>query len=306
MNIRVLTYPEIYMQRLWNRVDYIAQLLDSMKLFRRCLVTQRSKDARQKQLSKLRGIQIIPTITLPKITNSTQKQRISVWKWNKIKEKFSSTSKQQKLQIYQRTKRRSIVDKNRGLYFSGIFNEKTNLGNHLHITESLLSDLDRCPSAALQPHLFNVCNSDLSLVSTVGVPSNTELVALLYQAEMLLKSSFSKQNLVVDLIHTWEDQFATSLVTFEGTVIAVTEYATMQKYLWIESIAVDEKFRKRGIGRYIVSKYCILTADWLNWQEYKKSLCCYIVLSLRFHSICHAASNCLQYFLSEKGIMVCF
>jgi hypothetical protein len=182
------------------------------------------------------------------------KHRITLWKWNRIKDKFSTSAKQQKLQTVQRVKRRSVVDEKRGLYFSGKLNLKTNLGNHLHITDSHLSDLNRSPTIAIPPVNVALSGMELTLTSTVGAPRNPQVADLVMKGEKLLLDNFAKQQLKMDLIHTWEDEFASSFITFNERVIGVTEYAMMKRYLWVESITVDETFRKRGIGRFLIEK----------------------------------------------------
>jgi predicted GNAT family acetyltransferase len=204
----------------------------------------------------LRGIDFVASILEPPTpSKQAAKNRITLWKWNRIKDKFSTAAKQQKLQSVQRVKRRSIVDKNRGLFFSGTLNLKTNLGNHLHITDSHLSDLNRSPSMAISPLKVSLSGMELTLASTIGAPRTSQIADMVLKGEKLLLDNFAKQELKMDLIHTREDEFASSFIMFKEQVVAVAEYAMMKKYLWVESITVDETYRKRGIGRFLLEKY---------------------------------------------------
>src|SRR5688572_9616960 len=89
------------------RIDDIAAVLNNLVFIRRNLFQQRIKEARQKLLSKLRGINI--PLKASTVTSESQRDedgfsniRIGSWKWNRIKDKFSHNAKLERIHSVQR------------------------------------------------------------------------------------------------------------------------------------------------------------------------------------------------------------
>jgi hypothetical protein len=186
--------------------------------------------------------------------------RISKWKWNKIKERFTFTARLQKLQIIQRVRREVMFYKNRGFSTAMVDKNrgiKTNLGNHLHITEKYNINLEKsCISQCIDDTKFEVKDIDLYIKSTVGKPNTASMLALIHRAETLVRDSFEEHQISINLVHTLEDNFITSIIFDKSlSVKAVVEYVWMKKYLWIESFTVEKSFRHKGIGRLLLQRY---------------------------------------------------
>ena len=185
----------------------------------------------------------------PPPTSTSASRRILAFKSNKWKCKYSQENKMKKLQSTQRTKRQSLVESKR----SGL--GLTNLGIVLRITDDLIPELDMDPSQDLPPFCSSLPFSTLTVQN--GAPDTTCWTSLLFErAEKMVSGIFYQFDVNLDLQHTRKDLFTTDIVYDSNSqdVVAAMEFVIMQKYLWVESLCVNEKNRRLGLGRCLVDR----------------------------------------------------
>lgn len=183
-------------------------------------------------------------------TSTSASRRMLAFKSNKWKCKYSQENKMKKLQSTQRTKRQSLVESKR----SGL--GLTNLGIVLRITDDLIPELDMDPSQDIPPFISSLPISTLTVQN--GAPTDpTCWTSLLFErAEKMVSGIFHQFDVNLDLQHTRKDLFTTDIVYDSNSqdVVAAMEFVIMQKYLWVESLCVNEKNRRLGLGRCLVDR----------------------------------------------------
>ena len=113
-----------------------------------------------------------------------------------------------------------------------------------------------------------------------GEPS-LDLKPIYYQAENLVKSTFAKYDIVMDLNHTLEDGFTCDILVSRSTVIAVQEFVLMKNYVWLESLVVSDPYRRQGIGKNFIKRLIDIA------KAVKKSILLYSLMeSLPFYFSC--------------------
>jgi GNAT superfamily N-acetyltransferase len=256
----------------------------------------------------------------PRTLVPVQKDRRSSWKWNKIICKYSASAKSKKLKNEQRERRSLILDERRGItrneFNLGIL---LNITDEF-IPELSMDDDQRIPSFSSSVESYgnfielslskntdsfidSSCNQSISSNSsdtrvieyynelkqnqkyqftTINGEPPLALKHIYNQADTLVKSTFAKYDVLMDLNHTVEDGFTSDiLLSNNNIVVGVQEFVLMKGYLWLESLIVSESFRRQGIGKVFLKRLIDIG------RAVKKSILLYALMeSLPFYFSC--------------------
>ena len=213
------------------------------------------------------------------INGNTFDKRMLSYKSNKWKCKYSAENKMKRLQSNQRTKRQSLINSKRNGFGA------SNLGIVLRITDELISDfeMDPCqniPSLLCESQSLTECDFSALTISNGQIIDSSWSANILDRAEEMVKSIFLEFDVVLDLSHTKKDLFTADILYDKKSdiIVAVMEFVQMQKYLWVESLCVNQQFRKRGVGKFLIRRLLDIA------RANKKSLLLYSLFdSVKFY-----------------------
>ena len=194
--------------------------------------------------------------------------------------KLSSSHRIQETQRRQRASHNQLVLANRGIYISGLANDRQNLGNLLHISEAYIRDLDmdkdqcapflKLMDAGLLDGVVDrnsssqllYVNGDIrstSIVTIVGPPDPLEpvVVFVLAQAAEMVHQTFSDIHISMDLVEgCYERDFSVAVLVDNQSmdVMAAVQYVFMRKYIWIECLAVKKQYQGACLGKVLMER----------------------------------------------------
>jgi hypothetical protein len=157
-----------------------------------------------------------------------------------------------RLQSSQRTKRQELVDSRRGLKDG----PSASLGVILHITDDYIPELDLDPDC--QP--LELCTTpafsgSIRYLYVCGQSAIDSISNVFDQAENLVRLTFAAYDILMDLTHTREGFHCDIIVDdASSAVIGSQEFVFMKKYLWIESLVVSNRFRRKGYGKEMIKR----------------------------------------------------
>ncbi|KAJ3215195.1 hypothetical protein HK099_006480 [Clydaea vesicula] len=175
-----------------------------------------------------------------------------------------------------RTKRNQIINHNRGYYFFGekafFGGMKPNLGNSLHITEGTNTDLIKDKDQTSKPlenrlvELFpkstyfpeSILTEIMLLKGGKEIRSSPYHLHKFYQANEMVKENFLELDVDADLSFIIDDGFSCEIIfekeEIDENVLGVSMFVYMKKYIWVEDVVVDKKFRGIGVGKVLIKR----------------------------------------------------